>query len=56
MKIPWFDIVLIVVLTTIVAALNQFELLAEFSHFILIPLLGMYYLGVWVGRKKNDTR
>jgi hypothetical protein len=54
MNFPWFDIVLIIVLTTIVAVLNQFELLAEFSHFILIPLLGMYYLGVWVGRKKGE--
>lgn len=52
MKNKIFDIVLLIGLAALLALLNQFELLAKYAHFALIPIMAFYYLGIWVGKKR----
>lgn len=51
MKKRTFDILVIVLATVLLIGLNQYGLLEKSAKFMLIPILGYYFLGQYVQRK-----
>ena len=52
MKNKFFDMALIAVLGLLLAVLDHFDLLARYAHFALIPMISIYFVGIWVGKKR----
>lgn len=52
MKNKFFDVAVIAVLGFSLAALNHFDLLASYAHFALIPMVSLYFVGIWIGKKR----
>ena len=49
------DLLVIVGMTLITLALNEFGLLEKYAHFAIIPFLAFYFLGKFVTKKEAKS-
>jgi len=56
MKNNIFDLIFISIAAVFVLIINHYNLAEKYWHFALLPLMGAYYVGKYVGIKYEKTR
>ncbi|WP_170265066.1 hypothetical protein [Salibacter halophilus] len=51
MKSKYVDVLMILVITVFLIAMNEIGILEKYVEFIIIPMLAVYFVGKYVQRK-----
>ena len=53
MKEKYLDFIVIILIVVLLITLNKMEVLEIYAKFSFIPLIALYYLGKYIGVKRN---
>jgi hypothetical protein len=51
MKSKYIDVLMILIITIFLIAMNEIGILEKYAEFMIIPMLAIYYIGKYVQRK-----